>query len=62
MGKANISLLRTGTVFTPFENMGLDSRNAVIVVGFDLRGGGDIDSLLVLWDRSGQRDPRDRKQ
>jgi putative ABC transport system permease protein len=33
MGKANISLLRTDTVYTAFENMGLSSTNAVIVLG-----------------------------
>jgi putative ABC transport system permease protein len=33
MSKANISLLRVDTVFTPFENMGLDSRTSVIILG-----------------------------
>ncbi len=33
MGKANVSLLRVDTVYTPFENMGLDSRNSVIILG-----------------------------
>lgn len=33
MGKANISLLRTVTIYTALENMGLSSRNAVIVLG-----------------------------
>lgn len=33
MGKANISLLRVDTIYTTFENMGLSSRNAVIVIG-----------------------------
>ncbi|HHV95068.1 MAG TPA: ABC transporter permease [Clostridiaceae bacterium] len=34
MGKANIPLLRMETVYTPFENIGLDRNNAVIAVGF----------------------------
>jgi len=33
MGKANIPLLRMETVYTPFENMGLDRNSAVIVLG-----------------------------
>lgn len=33
MGKANISLLRVVTIYTPLENMGLSSRSAVIVLG-----------------------------
>ncbi len=33
MGKANIPLLRTDTVFTVFQNMGLSSTYAVIVLG-----------------------------
>ena len=33
MGKANISLLRVDTVYTPFENLGLDGRSSVIVLG-----------------------------
>lgn len=33
MGKANVSLLKVGTIYTPFENMGLDSRSSVIVLG-----------------------------
>ena len=33
MAKANVSLLRVDTVFSPFTAMGLDTRNAVIVFG-----------------------------
>ncbi|MGI5908192.1 MAG: ABC transporter permease [Christensenellales bacterium] len=33
MAKANVSLLRVDTVFSPFTAMGLDIRNAVIVFG-----------------------------
>lgn len=33
MGKANVSLLRTETIYTPFINLGLGSRNAVIIFG-----------------------------
>ncbi len=33
MGKANISLLRMDTVYTVFENMGLDGTSSVIVLG-----------------------------
>lgn len=33
MGKANISLLRTVTIYTALENLGLNSRSAVIVLG-----------------------------
>lgn len=33
MGRANISLLRVNTVYTVFENMGLDHMSAVIVLG-----------------------------
>jgi putative ABC transport system permease protein len=33
MGKANISLLRTVTIFTPLEDMGLGNYSAVIVLG-----------------------------
>lgn len=33
MGKANVSLLRVDTVFTPFTDMGLGNRDAVIVLG-----------------------------
>ncbi|SMC47859.1 ABC transporter permease [Papillibacter cinnamivorans] len=33
MGKANISLLKTDTIYTPFINLGLGSRNAVILFG-----------------------------
>lgn len=33
MGKANVSLLKAETIYTPFENMGLDSRSSVIVLG-----------------------------
>lgn len=34
MGKANISLLRMDTVYTPFTKIGLSNTNAVIVLGF----------------------------
>ncbi len=34
MGKANVSLLRMGTVYTPFTKLGLDTTSAVIVLGF----------------------------
>lgn len=34
MGRANISLLRTDSVYTPFENLGISSTYAVIIVGF----------------------------
>jgi len=33
MGKANISLLRMNTSYTPFENLGMNHNNAVIIVG-----------------------------
>jgi len=33
MAKANVSLLRVDTVFSPFTALGLDTRNAVIVFG-----------------------------
>lgn len=33
MGKASISLLKMDTIFTFFENMGLSTRNAVIILG-----------------------------
>ena len=33
MGRANVSLLRTDTVYTPFINLGLGTRNAVIIFG-----------------------------
>lgn len=33
MGTSNISLLRTESVYTIFEKMGLSSRNAIIIVG-----------------------------
>jgi len=33
MGKANLSLLRLDTVYTPFENMGLSHMNAVMFFG-----------------------------
>ena len=33
MGRANISLLRLDTVYTPFTNLGLDRSMAVIVLG-----------------------------
>lgn len=33
MGKSNISLLRIDTVYTPFENLGLDKTYSVIVLG-----------------------------
>ena len=33
MGRATLSLLRVDTVYTVFENMGLSSRNAVILLG-----------------------------
>jgi len=33
MGKANLSLLRLDTVYTPFENMGLSHMHAVMVFG-----------------------------
>ncbi len=33
MGKANISLLRMNTVYTPFENLGLDKVYAIITIG-----------------------------
>jgi len=33
MGRANISLLRVNTVYTVFENMGMDHMSAVIVLG-----------------------------
>lgn len=33
MGKANLSLLRVDTVFTAFQNMGLDNTMSVLVVG-----------------------------
>ncbi len=33
MGKATVSLLKVDTVYTVFENMGLSSRNSVIVFG-----------------------------
>ncbi|MDF2986878.1 MAG: transporter permease [Eubacterium sp.] len=34
MGKANVSLLRMDTVYTPFTKLGLDTTSAVIVLGF----------------------------
>jgi putative ABC transport system permease protein len=34
MGKANVALLRMDTVYTPFNNLGLSTRDAVIVLGF----------------------------
>ncbi|MFZ5974964.1 MAG: ABC transporter permease [Bacillota bacterium] len=33
MGKANVSLLRADTVYTPLMNMGLNNRDAVIIFG-----------------------------
>ena len=33
MGKANISLLRMNTVYTPFENLGLKKVYAIISIG-----------------------------
>lgn len=34
MGRANISLLRVDTVYTPFSNMGLDTTFSVMILGF----------------------------
>ncbi len=34
MGKANVSLLRMDTVYTPFTKLGLDNTSAVIILGF----------------------------
>ncbi len=34
MGKANVSLLRMDTVYTPFTKLGLDTTSAVIILGF----------------------------
>jgi putative ABC transport system permease protein len=45
MGKANISLLKTDTIYTPFENMGLDSRSSVIALGLICV----IAAILVLY-------------
>jgi len=45
MGKANVSLLRMNTVFTPFENMGLDNRNSVILLGLI----GVVAVILILY-------------
>lgn len=33
LGKANLSLLRLKTVYTPFSNLGLDRNNSVIILG-----------------------------
>jgi putative ABC transport system permease protein len=33
MGRATVSLLRVDTVYTVFENMGLSTRNAIILLG-----------------------------
>lgn len=33
MGKATVSMLRVETIYSPFEKLGLSSRNAVIVLG-----------------------------
>ena len=39
MGRANISLLRVGTAYTVFENMGMNHMSAVIVLGLIFVGG-----------------------
>src|SRR4030066_1865680 len=39
MGRANISLLRVDTVYTVFENMGMNHMSAVIVLGLIFVGG-----------------------
>ncbi len=46
MGKANTSLLRADTIFTPLENLGIDKNIAVLILGLILV---IIVSVIIYW-------------
>ena len=52
MGKANISLLRMNTVYSPLENLGLQKVYAIISIGLFIVLA-LITFILVLWNRNG---------